>query len=107
MPNGKPKRGDSISVEEDEEEEDDDEAAADSPLESPAPHMNGKKGAQKKPETEEEKRRNFLERNRQGVSIANSYDHASHHFTHPAFDLSRTQMPSTEKGLVGPITGQE
>ena len=31
------------------------------------PQVNGKKGGQKRPETEEEKRRNFLERNRQGV----------------------------------------
>jgi len=67
MPNGKPKRGDSISVEEDEEEEDEDEADADSPPEASAPQVNGKKGAQKKPETEEEKRRNFLERNRQAA----------------------------------------
>jgi ATF/CREB family transcription factor len=66
MPNGKPKRGDSISVEEDEEEEEEEEP--DSPPEQLASQMNGKKGGHKKPETEEEKRRNFLERNRQGVS---------------------------------------
>jgi ATF/CREB family transcription factor len=66
MPNGKPKRGDSISVEEDEEEEDEEDLMG-SPQESPAGQVNGKKGGQKKPETEEEKRRNFLERNRQGV----------------------------------------
>jgi len=65
MPNGKPKRGDSISVEEDEEEEDEDDGAGSPP--EPSTTMNGKKGGQKKPETEEEKRRNFLERNRQGT----------------------------------------
>ena len=64
MPNGKPKRGESISVEEDEEEEEEEEMPG-SPQEL---HMNGKKGGQKKPETEEEKRKNFLERNRQGMS---------------------------------------
>ena len=67
MSNGKPKRGDSISVEEDEEEEDE-EDAADFPLELPT-QVNGKKGGQKRPETEEEKRKNFLERNRQGVCL--------------------------------------
>jgi ATF/CREB family transcription factor len=66
MSNGKPKRGDSISVEEDEEEEEDDESAG-SPPEQSMTQMNGKKGGQRKPETEEEKRRNFLERNRQGM----------------------------------------
>ena len=34
----------------------------------PRASANGKKGGSKKPETEEEKRRNFLERNRQGTS---------------------------------------
>jgi ATF/CREB family transcription factor len=67
MSNGKPKRGESISVEEDEEEEDEDDAA-EFPLDM-APQMNGKKGGQKRPETEEEKRKNFLERNRQGVCL--------------------------------------
>jgi ATF/CREB family transcription factor len=66
MPNGKPKRGDSISVEEDEEEEEEEEAP-DSPSDQHTPQMNGKKGGSKKPETEEEKRKNFLERNRQGA----------------------------------------
>ena len=66
LPNGKPRRSDSISVEEDEEEEDEDDAAQ-SPSESMGPQLNGKKGGLKKPETEEEKRKNFLERNRQGV----------------------------------------
>ena len=66
MSNGKPKRAESISVEEDEEDEDDEDASV-SPSEPSAPQMNGKKGGQKKLETEEEKRRNFLERNRQGV----------------------------------------
>ena len=65
MSNGKPKRGDSISVEEDEEEEEEDEEVPGSPEESS--QVNGKKGS-KKPETEEEKRKNFLERNRQGMS---------------------------------------
>ena len=68
MSNGRPKRGDSISVEEDEEEEDDDEDAAGSPSDL-APQMNGKKGGPKRPETEEEKRKNFLERNRQGMCL--------------------------------------
>jgi len=68
LPNGKPKRADSISVEEDEEEEEeDDDAAAGSPPALPVSHMNGKKSGHKKPETEEEKRRNFLERNRQAA----------------------------------------
>jgi len=67
IPNGKPKRGDSISVEEDEEEEEEDDDAAGSSPDSTTPSMNGKKGGQKKPETEEEKRRNFLERNRQAA----------------------------------------
>ena len=49
----------------DDEEEDDDEMM--SPDMEPLP-TNGKKG-NKKPETEEEKRRNFLERNRQGISF--------------------------------------
>jgi ATF/CREB family transcription factor len=69
MSTGKPKRGESISVEDDEEEEDeDDDDAAASPSDM-APQMNGKKGGQKRPETEEEKRKNFLERNRQGVCL--------------------------------------
>src|SRR6267154_760109 len=55
MPNGKPKRGDSISVEEDEEDEED-EYAVGSPPELSSTQMNGKKGGQRKPETEEEKR---------------------------------------------------
>jgi ATF/CREB family transcription factor len=66
VPNGKPRRSDSISVEEDEEEEEEDDAAG-SPPESSTTQVNGKKGGQKKPETEEEKRKNFLERNRQGM----------------------------------------
>ncbi|KAI0029523.1 hypothetical protein K488DRAFT_80108 [Vararia minispora EC-137] len=48
------------SVDEDEEEEEEDFRLEPSP---PA----GKKGQQKKPETEEEKRKNFLERNRQAA----------------------------------------
>lgn len=67
LPNGKPKRGDSISVEEDEEEEDDEDVDG-SPPDLSVSQMNGKKGG-RKPETEEEKRRNFLERNRQGVYL--------------------------------------
>jgi len=66
MSNGKPKRSDSISVEEDEEEEDEEDFAA-SPSELPMPQGNGKKGGSKRPETEEEKRKNFLERNRQAA----------------------------------------
>jgi len=66
MSNGKPKRGDSISVEEDEEEEDEEDFSI-SPSETPMPQVNGKKGGQKRPETEEEKRKNFLERNRQAA----------------------------------------
>jgi ATF/CREB family transcription factor len=73
MPNGKPKRGESISVEEDEEEEEEEEPG--SPPEQTS--MNGKKGGQKKPETEEEKRKNFLERNRQGMSTEFSLLHSS------------------------------
>jgi len=65
IPNGRPKRGDSISVEEDEEEEEEEESAG-SPSEL-STQVNGKKGGQRKPETEEEKRRNFLERNRQAA----------------------------------------
>jgi ATF/CREB family transcription factor len=64
MPNGKPKRGDSISVEEDEEEEEEEDSAGSPPEQSMS---QGKKGGQRKPETEEEKRRNFLERNRQAA----------------------------------------
>jgi ATF/CREB family transcription factor len=66
MPNGKPKRGESISVEEDEEEEEEEEESMGSPPEL-STSQNGKKGGQRKPETEEEKRRNFLERNRQAA----------------------------------------
>jgi len=66
MSNGKPKRGESISVEEDEEEEDEDDIPG-SPPEAPSSQMNGKKGGPKKPETEEEKRKNFRERNRQAA----------------------------------------
>jgi ATF/CREB family transcription factor len=66
LSNGKPKRGESISFEEDEEEEDEEDAAT-SPSDLPTPQMNGKKGGQKRPETEEEKRKNFLERNRQAA----------------------------------------
>lgn len=66
MSNGKPKRGDSISVEEDEEEEEEDESAG-SPPDLSSTQVNGKKGGHRKPETEEEKRRNFLERNRQAA----------------------------------------
>jgi len=66
IPSGKPKRGDSISVEEDEEEEEEEDSAG-SPSEQSMSQMNGKKGGQRKPETEEEKRRNFLERNRQAA----------------------------------------
>jgi hypothetical protein len=105
MPNGKPKRGDSISVEEDEEEEDDDDAVG-SPPELSTTQVNGKKGGQKKPETEEEKRRNFLERNRQGMFIEFVLT-CSPLFVAYAFDISGAEMPSTEKGLVGPIAGEE
>jgi ATF/CREB family transcription factor len=70
MPNGKPKRAESISisisVEEDEEEEEEEDDAG-SPPELSGSQVNGKKGGQRKPETEEEKRRNFLERNRQAA----------------------------------------
>jgi ATF/CREB family transcription factor len=67
MPNGKPKRGESISVEDDDEEEEEEEEPG-SPSEQCSSSVNGKKGGQRKPETEEEKRKNFLERNRQGMS---------------------------------------
>jgi hypothetical protein len=102
MPNGKPKRGDSISVEEDEEEEEEEDAG--SPSEQHAPQMNGKKGGSKKPETEEEKRKNFLERNRQGALtdfaiVLNPVISRS--------DFSCSQVPSAEKGLVGSVTGKE
>jgi ATF/CREB family transcription factor len=70
MSTGKPKRGDSISVEEDEEEEEEEEEVPGSPLEESS-QVNGKKGP-RKPETEEEKRKNFLERNRQGMSTESS-----------------------------------
>ena len=51
MPNGKPRRGDSISVEEDEEEEEEEDAVG-SPPEISGTQVNGKKGGQKKPEAE-------------------------------------------------------
>jgi ATF/CREB family transcription factor len=66
MSNGKPRRSDSISVEEDEEEEEEEDVPG-SPPEASTTQVNGKKGGQKKPETEEEKRKNFLERNRQAA----------------------------------------
>jgi hypothetical protein len=100
MPNGKPKRADSISVEEDEEEEEDEDVVG-SPPELSSTQVNGKKGGQRKPETEEEKRKNFLERNRQGT-CTEALPHSSL-LMH--FDFSGAEMPSTEKGLVGPIAG--
>jgi len=103
VPNGRPKRGDSISVEEDEEEEEDEESAG-SPPDLSTTQGNGKKGGQRKPETEEEKRRNFLERNRQGM-CTEALPHSSSLLTY--FDFSGAEMPSTEKGLVGPIAGEE
>jgi ATF/CREB family transcription factor len=62
---GKPKRGESISVEDDEEEEEEEDDGGSPPELSS--QGNGKKGGHKKPETEEEKRKNFLERNRQAA----------------------------------------
>jgi hypothetical protein len=103
IPSGKPKRGDSISVEEDEEEEEEEDSAG-SPSEQSMSQMNGKKGGQRKPETEEEKRRNFLERNRQGMHTE-ALPHSSSVLMY--FDFSGAEMPSTEKGLVGPIAGEE
>jgi hypothetical protein len=103
MSNGKPKRGDSISVEEDEEEEEEEEVPG-SPSDLTTSQMNGKKGGQRKPETEEEKRKNFLERNRQGM-CTEALPHPSSLLTH--FDFSGAEMSSTEKGLVDPIASEE
>jgi hypothetical protein len=104
MPNGKPKRGDSISVEEDEEEEEEEESAG-SPPDSTTTQMNGKKGGQKRPETEEEKRRNFLERNRQGAPT--DFAASAYLVTLHTSAFSRSQMSPTEKGLAGSTAGQE
>jgi hypothetical protein len=103
MPNGKPKRGDSISVEEDEEEEEEEEVPG-SPSDLTTSQMNGKKGGQRKPETEEEKRKNFLERNRQGM-CTEALSPSSSLLT--PFDFSGAEMSSTEKGLVDPIASEE
>jgi hypothetical protein len=72
LPVGKPKRGDSISVEEDEEQ--DEEKESQDLLQNPSPEpindsneWNEKKDGQRKPETEKGRWRNFLRRNRQGV----------------------------------------
>jgi ATF/CREB family transcription factor len=57
------KRSESISEDEEEDDMEDDD------MEEPSgpPSKNGRTNAQKKPETEEEKRKNFLERNRQAA----------------------------------------
>jgi ATF/CREB family transcription factor len=54
-------------MDEDEEEDDDDDGMDDEGMGSHNNHSSGGRRGNKKPETEEEKRKNFLERNRQGL----------------------------------------
>jgi len=60
--------------------------------------VNGKKGGQRNPETEEEKQRNFLKRSRQGT-CTEVLPHSSSLLMH--FDYSGAE------GLVGPFASKE
>jgi ATF/CREB family transcription factor len=82
----------STDDEEDDEDEDDDDL--------PPSQNHGGRKQPKKPETEEEKRRNFLERNRQGLRLFKLPLHVTQ------LPSSRPKVSTAQKGVACIITGE-
>lgn len=103
------RRASTVSLGDEEEEDDDDDGmmGGGSSTSSGGQQTNGKKNGQpKKPETEEEKRRNFLERNRQGKLVVAYWTLCPKLIALRTCAYSRTQVPTTQKGVARPAPGE-